>query len=253
MAQLKQLLKSLRLSEKEVDVFVSLVRLGKGTVSTIAHESGITRTHVYSIVDKLMQLGLVSEVEDRGKKTYEAVDHAGLLAFVSREQNELQTIKKNLSQMASEFNELQVGRKEKTKVRFFNGIEGVKHIYAEIRKDIEGSAESVEVLTIFSPENLEKILPNFAYFDYPNMLGRDIVAEDAFLEAYKGKIKNGNQSAQYKVWPKEKGLFPTDNIMWKNKIAYIDVSGAPSGIIIENEAMAKSFAMWFNEMWNALP
>ena len=243
------MLGNLKLSAKEVDLFLALVRLGKSTVSTISRESGITRTHIYGIVEGLMQKGLVSEVEDRGKKTYEAVDHAGLLAFISREQTELQKIEKNIAEMTSEFNALQVGNKEKTKVRFFNGIEGVKQIYSEIRRDIEASEGQIEVLTIFSPENLEKIIPNFEYFNYPNMLGRDIVAEDSLLEQYKTKIK----SDVYRIWPKEKGLFPTDNIMWIEKIAFIDVSGGfPSGIIVENESIAKSFTMWFNELWNGL-
>ena len=248
MAQLKQLLGNLKLSEKEVEIFLALVRMGKSPVSTISRESGITRTHVYGIVEGLVEKGLVSEIEERGVKTYEAVDHAGLLAFISREQKELQKIEKNIAEMASSFNAMQVGGKEKTKVRFFNGIDGVKNIYAEIRRDLEKQETSIEVLTIFSPENLEQIIPNFDYFNYPNMIGRDIVAEDAFIEQYKIKIKNG----AYKVWTKEKGLFPTDSIQWKNKIAYIDVSGFPSGIIIENESMAKSFTMWFNEMWNGL-
>ncbi len=249
MTQLRETLENLKLSEKEVDLFLALVRLGKSTVSVLARESGITRTHIYGIVEVLVKKGLVSEVEDRGKKTYESVDHAGLLAFISREQKELQKIEKKVVEMASEFNALQVGSKEKTKVRFFNGIEGVKQMYAEIRHDIEKSDAQIEVLTIFSPENLEKIIPDFAYFDYPNMLGRDIVAEDSMIKTYTSKIK----PEHYRIWPKEKGVFPTDNVMWKNKIAYIDITGYPSGIIIENEAMAKSFTMWFNEIWNGLP
>lgn len=252
MAQLKQLLRDLKLGEKEVDLFISLVKLGKGTAAAIARESGITRTHVYGLITGLVEKGLVSEIEERGIKTYEPVDHAGLLAFVSREQKELQKIEKKLAEAASAFNALQVGNKEKTKVRFFNGVDGVKNIYAEIDLDLKKQKEQFEFLSTFSPEKLNALLPNFQYFNSPQMKGREIVAGDTMIEEYKKQV-GVLPNMQHKIWPKDRGLFPSDTLMWKNKLAFIDLADYPSGIIIENEAMAKSFAMWFNAIWESLP
>lgn len=251
MAQLKQLLLDLKLSEKEVDLFISLVRLGKGTAAAIGRASGITRTHVYGLITGLVEKGLVSEIEERGIKTYEPVDHAGLLAFVSREQKQLQKIEKKLAEAASAFNALQVGNKEKTKVRFFNGVDGVKNIYAEIDQDIKKQKEPFEFLSFFSPEQLNTIIPEFQYFTSPQMKGREIVVADKMIEEYKKQIGE-LPNMQHKLWPKERGLFPTDTLVWKNKLAYIDLSGYPSGIIIENDAMAISFTMWFNAIWDSL-
>jgi sugar-specific transcriptional regulator TrmB len=252
MVQLKQLLLKLNLNEKETVLFLTLVKLGKAGVSAIARESSITRTHIYDIVQNLVEKGLVSEVEERGIKTYEAVGHAGLLAFVSREQKQLQNIEKKIAEAASEFNALQVGTQQKTKVRFFDGVEGIKSIYQEVERDVEASTEKKEVLTIFSPQNLESIIPNFSYFAFANTVVRDIVCEDKLLDVYKKQIVKSAFEVQYKIWPKEQGIFPTDSIVWKNKIAYTDLVGYPSGIIIENEAMTKSFIMWFNMLWKNL-
>jgi hypothetical protein len=72
------------------------------------------------------------------------------------------------------------------------------------------------------------------------------------LAEYQTQMEKTKHEVRYKLWPKEKGLFPTDNIAWKNKIAYIDLVGYPSGIIIENEAVVKSYTMWFNQMWEGL-
>lgn len=252
MAQLKQLLLDLKLSDKEVDLFISLVKLGKGTAAAVARESGITRTHVYGLITGLVEKGLVSEIEERGIKTYEPVDHAGLLAFVSREQKELQKIEKKLAEEASAFNALQVGNKEKTKVRFFNGVDGVKNIYAEIDQDLKKQEEQFEFLSFFSPEQLNAVIPDFQYFNSPHMKGREIVVPDKMIEEYKKQI-GVLPNMKHKLWPKDRGLFPTDTLMWKNKLAYIDLGGYPSGIIVENESMAKSFKMWFDSIWDSLP
>ena len=83
MANLKQLLFKLNLNQKEATIFLSLVKLGKSHASAVGRDSGVTRTHIYDLVQDLVKKGLVSEVEERGIKTYEAVDHAGLLAFVA--------------------------------------------------------------------------------------------------------------------------------------------------------------------------
>ena len=161
MAQLTQLLQKLNLNKKEASIFLTLVKLGKATAAAIGRDSGVTRTHIYDLVQSLIQKGLVSEVEERGVKTYEAVDHAGLLAFVSRQEKELKHVEKKLVEAAGEFNALQLGLQQKTKVRFFDGVEGVKNIYEEITKDFRASTEKFELLTIFSPENLNKVVPNF--------------------------------------------------------------------------------------------
>ena len=251
-AHIKQILASMKLSGKEIQIFLSLVKLGKGTASAIARDSEVTRTHVYDIVEGLMAKGLVSKVEIRGVQTYEAVDHAGLMAYVSREQKELQIIGKKLQQLASDFNTLQVGNKQKTKVRFFDGVEGVKNIYAEIRYDLEKQSEPFELLTIFSPQSLERTIPGFEYLDYPNMIGRDIVSDDELLPFYIKQMAQSKNKTAYKVWPKDRGFFPTDTIAWRGKIAYIDLVSYPSGIIVENDANTQSFTLWFNLMWDSL-
>lgn len=252
MANIKQLLLKLKLSPKEAAIFLSLVKLGKATATAIARDSGITRTHVYDVVQELGEKGLVSEIEERGIKTYEAVDHAGLLAYITRQQKELVSIEKSALTLASEFNALQLGTQQQTKVRFFNGIDGVQNIYEEIRTDFLKQENGFEILTIFSPENLNKIIPQFQYFSFPNARGRDIVCDDALLPEFQKQIVLAGNGVQHRVWPKDKGLFPTDNIAWANKVAYIDVLGHPSGIIIESVSIYTSFEMWFNGLWEGL-
>ena len=184
MAQLKHLLLKLNLNEKEAGALLSLIRLGKATATAISRDSGITRTHIYDLVASLVEKGLVRELEERGIKTYETIDHAGLLAYITRRQKELAHLEKEAVSAASEFNALERGRQQKTKVRFFDGVEGVKNIYEEIASDFKKQTEPFEILTIFSPRNVEKIMPGFQFFSFPNARGRDIVCADEQLPEY---------------------------------------------------------------------
>ena len=252
MANLKQLLLQLHLSPKETAVFLSLIKLGKTTATAVSREAGITRTHVYDIAQELANKGLMSEVEERGVKVYEATDHAGIMAYLSRQQKELVTLEKTFAEAASEFNALQAGRIQKTKVRFFDGVEGVKNIYAEIQHDLKQQTKPFELSTIFSPQNLERVMPGFGYLIYPLMQKRDIVSADTMAEYYNRKMTESGYNSAYKMWPAGSGLFPTDTICWPNKITYIDLVGYPSGIIIENASMIATFRLWFNQLWESL-
>lgn len=252
MANLSELLSQLNLNSKQTTLFLSLVKLGRATATVLSDETKITRTHIYDLAQELIAMGLVSELEEHGIKKYEAVDHAGLLAYVSRQQKELAEVGKQLERAASEFNALQVGQEQKTKVRFFDGLEGVKNMYEEIRRDLKKQTEPSELLTIFSPEKIQALIPGFNFFDYPTVTVRDIVCDDAALNKYKTQMTHAI-NVRYKVWPKSASQFPTDNIAWLSKIAYVDLSTShPSGIVIENKAIVETFTMWFNEIWGKL-
>lgn len=252
MPNFSELLQKLNLNEKQVAIFLSLVKLGKTTATNLSNDSGVTRTHVYDLVKELTDKGLVSEVEERGVKTYEAVDHTGLLAYISRQQKELQQINKKIEQMASEFKQLQLGQQQKTKVRFFEGIEGVKNLYEEIRHDLAKQTKPSEVITIFSPEKLNRLIPNFTYLDFSTVSIRAVICRDNKSHLYASQMKKTKNKVNYKFWPIERGLFPTDNIAWLNKIVFIDLSDYPSGVVIENESIVKTFALSFEEIWRGL-
>jgi hypothetical protein len=91
------------------------------------------------------------------------------------------------------------------------------------------------------------------YFDEPGMKKRGILADTEFTKHFIEKLKTSKYEQHYKIWPKERGGFPTDTVSWSNKIFLIDLTDYPSGIIIEDAAMVKSFKMWFEFIWQHLP
>jgi len=257
MPEISQLLSQLGLGEKEVRVFLSLVKLGPSTVSDIADEAKITRTHVYELTNALKQKGLLTQSDSRGVRKFEALGHAGLMAYLSHKQKELQELEKSFTHVATQFNALQKGNRLKTKVRFFEGAKGVEAIYHEIKRDLKSQPPGYEVFTIFSPGRVESLIPGWLemelYIDEPGMKKRGIVADTAFTQHYLEKMKSSENTHSYKIWPKGPDEFPTDTICWLNKMTLIDLIDYPSGIIIEDAAIVQSFKMWFEFMWNHLP
>ena len=251
-----QLLQSFGLTNKEAVVFLALSKLGQSTAGTLAKETEITRTNIYDMTDSLKQKGLIVECELRGVRHFEAIDHAGIMALLSRRERDLSLLQKNFFQMAGEFHALRASERVKTSVRFFDGQEGMRGVYEEVRSDIKKQKGEVELLTLWPVERLEKVYPMFlesgAYLNLPNMTKRDILFDCEAAQKYITRYSQGPAKYSFKFWPKDKGEFAVDTLVWLNKVAFTDVSDLPSGIIIENGSLATTLRMWFEQIWEGL-
>lgn len=255
MPTVSNLLSELGLGSKEIQVFLSLSKLGAASVSSVARDTNITRTHIYDIAAELMERGLIFVSEKSGIKHYEAVDHPALLAHLSGKQRQLQKLEKKFAQAASEFHALRKGESPKTTVRFYDGADGVATVYEQIRRDLK-TAKTKELFTIWPVEALEKTYPDFygnnINIDMPGLVKRDIMCASPTTELYIQRYAQSQTEHHYKIWPKEKNTFPTDALCWGHKVAYTDVRGLPSSIVIENQAVADTFRIYFWQLWKSL-
>lgn len=258
MKNIYEILKDLGLTENEAKVFLSALKTGLAPISRVARQSGIARTYVYELAEQLKSKGLLAEIEERGIKKVQALDYGGLLAYVARRQKDMQRLEKDLIKSAGAFQALRSGAPQKTKVRFFEGVEGIKSINAEIRKDLARLARPYNFYVIFSVDRMEAVLPGWTehnqHIYYEQYMRKyAIISQTSLLPEFLSQVKTHEQkNLHYKLWPKEKQEFPTDTLCWLNKIVHLDMRDYPSGIIIENQALVDTFVMWFGQMWGSL-
>ena len=257
MRNIDRILEDVGLTPNEIKVFLSSLKLGPASISEVARGAGIARTYTYELVEQLKVKGLLAEIEERGKIKIEGLDYAGLLSYINRRQKDLQRLEKDLVNAAGEFYALRSTNLQKTKVRFFEGVEGVKSILSEVRKDLEKLNRPYNFYVVFSTDRMEAMIPGWVehnqhiYFE-EHMRKYAIISETPLLKNFLKKVNEQQQkNFHYKIWPQEKE-FPTDVLCWLNKITFIDVKGYPSGIIIENQALVETFKMWFEQMWENL-
>jgi len=131
-------------------------------------------------------------------------------------------------------------------------------VYEEIKRDLMKAKKcDRKLITIWPTEELEKVYPGFLdndiYLNMPGLKKRDIMTESEMTKWVIKAYKNGPTKHEYKIWKKSKGTFPTDTLCWSNKVAYTDMQeGYPSGIIIESKAVADTFRIYFEQMWESL-
>lgn len=136
----------LGLTESEARVYLTILQLGGGFVTPIAHQAGVERTNCYSLLKSLSKKGFVS-VSERSSAKYFIPESPHRITHRIRHVQELaaRTVPHLLSLVGTASGRM-------PKVRYYEGIEGVHQVL-----DLITEAET-EVL---SYTNIEKLRAKF--------------------------------------------------------------------------------------------
>ena len=83
-------LKQLGLQEKEIKVYLVILKLGSLPAQMIASETDIKRTTVYLVLEKLKKIGLVGEIIEKNKKLFFAEKPEKLLKIARQKKKEIE-------------------------------------------------------------------------------------------------------------------------------------------------------------------
>jgi len=121
MSKIKDKLKALGLSGKEVDIYLALLKIGSGTVMEISYKSGVNRCSTYDILETLNKRQLVTE-SYKGKKRVFVAQHPENLNIQPR--HELDIVREILPDLSSLFDHAT----RMPRIEYHEGYEGL--IYA---------------------------------------------------------------------------------------------------------------------------
>ncbi|MBI2499211.1 hypothetical protein HYV88_03125 [Candidatus Woesearchaeota archaeon] len=237
-----QSLKKFGLSEKEGKVYLSCLGLGETTAIDISIKSNLPRTLIYDILERLINLGLVSYNIKANKKHFTAAEPQELLRILKEKEESIKEILPNLEELQK------LKGVKRPKVEVYEGIEGMKTVMDNILK-----AGINEFLGYGSSKSSFPIIPAFMEKWHTQRVKQKIFMKIIYndsLEAHKrvNEYKQTLKYAQYKFMP-IKANSPTATIIYGNKIALQSWTKEPFAVLIDNEEMAKNQRRYFEELW----
>src|SRR3989338_1518898 len=122
-----KLLKNLGLEEKAAKIYLAGLSLGATSVQELARKSGLKRPTVYLYLDDLVRRGMFEYVSINRKKYYRALDPQFLEKALER----------NLTLVREEMPKLLALRADtagRPQVQVFEGEEGIRRVYEEMRE-----------------------------------------------------------------------------------------------------------------------
>lgn len=103
---MENILQQLGLSDKEAKTYLASLELGSATAQEIAKKTNLKRPTVYFVINRLIQLGLMSSFE-KGKKTYfTAESPERLIALAARQRRKVVALEEELQNILPQLNNL---------------------------------------------------------------------------------------------------------------------------------------------------
>lgn len=232
------------LGEKEVTVYMALLSLGKGTVTQITRKAGINRTTGYDILDGLIAKRLVSISGKEPKQEYAAESPEHIITYLEEQQL---AASKRVSDAKAAIPQLKTlhNVKNRPKVRFYEGEEGLKEVY----EDTLTSHEDLRSLALV--DQAETTLKGYFPKYYQRRAGKGIHIRAIFPDspgARKLKQKDGMESRTSLIIPgNEFDLKPEINV-YDDKVMIASWS-EKLGIIIESQEIANALKQLFELAW----
>lgn len=232
MNDIGEVLKNLGFDEKEVKVYLAIIKSGDSPALKISQETRIDRTTIYDILERLISKGIVSSYIKNKSKHFSTLSPEKLLYYFKEKYSSLENILPELNKITNQ-------TAESVKCELFTGKEGLK----TISKDIVNNAKRYLVIGI--RREYEEIL---GFFNEQAILKlnklrakeRAIVEKDAKFV----KLKY----SQYRYLSK-KLLSPITTLIYENNVIFFIWQEPYFAVRIESETLAKAQTEYFRILW----
>ena len=131
-------LEKIGLSDAEIDVYLTLLKLGPNPSSRIVRETDFRKSTVYESLGRLQEKGLVSHVTKDSKKYFQASEADRLLEFVEDRKRELEGYEEEIKELIPRIEKSTGKGKPNPEAHVFVGIEGFKTMRRDILKNAKG-------------------------------------------------------------------------------------------------------------------
>lgn len=247
--KIDQVLRSLGLMDKEPEIYLTLLKTpGAQPASIIATRANLNRTTVYKTLVKLVRKGLVTKTQRHGITCFFAEDPENRLkVLIEEKQKQLGEMNQAMMETLPLLTMLEDDSDSLPKIRYYEGIEGIKQIYEAVLKEgvdqyrYGDITKIYEALGIYTDEYIKK----------RNEIGITTHAIMPFYESERKQLKKHAREHREVLYIPHK-LFPIDGEVriFGNKVAIMSLrKESPIGVIIESDTIAKMFLSIYMLTW----
>ena len=241
-------LMQLGLDERQVNIYLALLRLGPASIRDVAAESGVNRGSTYETLKQLASKGVVSYFPKGRRRVFQAEDPERLLRLGESKQQALaqamdQLRKEVIPQLKQSQTEFSPGN-----VRFYEGDDGVELVLRDI---LDSTAREPERgYAVISTKTLREHL----YRPFPNFTRQRVKRGINVRVLAIGEGGDDAELAQRKWLPAGDSTDASYIAIYPPKVAMITLADKnyPVVVIIESSAIASTQQILFDTLWQLL-
>ncbi len=241
-----EILQKLGFSEGEGKVYSAILNSSEATLQYVHEQAGIERRNVYDIINKLINKGLVSYVNESRRKVYRATHPSKISEYLKTGQEEMAQRQAALAKEMPHLLSAYASSKPTVDARIYRGREGVRSMFDEMLSSkhhyfIGGNFGMRKYLGDSWCRNWErKRVENKIWW-------HDIVTAKLIMPYPKEKMEYYGA----KVLPEE-FYSPNVILIFGDCVANIYWGEPLHSVVIENKEVAKNYLAYFNYLWKKL-
>jgi len=239
--------KKLGLSDKEIKVYLGLIKSGAISVRGLSEKVSLNRGTVYDMLKRLQEKGLASFYLQETKQKFVAEEPERLMRLVQEREERLEEIKDNFGSLIPELRSLMEKGGNRPTSKFYEGKTGIKQILEDVLATTDLS--EIKEYYIYSATNVSDDI-NAAYPNFTKYRIRKKIRVKAISLAEGGGLSGLDE----RRWLGTKEDSATYSLIYNGKVAFIsrDTQNKPVGVIIENNLIYETQKLIFNELWKCL-
>ncbi|MBD3331102.1 hypothetical protein GF354_06300 [Candidatus Peregrinibacteria bacterium] len=241
----KEILTQNGFTSKEAKVYLSVLEIGEATMSMIARKTKLARPTVYDIVYDLQKKGVLFINQKKGLKYVSALAPRILIDRFKHAFTKAESILPDLLELAYK-------SPLKPRIKFYEGIEGLK----EILKEFSYSREDTYLFTDY-----KTMPPELNQYIHDEIIPERIKQKSfAHLVVPNNEINLKIQSLDKKTFREHRLVnFPMQNmnpleiLLFENKIAFLSYNKDEMfGLLIDSPSIYKTLKNIFLLIWNTI-
>jgi len=244
---IQTVLKNFGLNEKEIKVYLSLLKLGSGPVRQIADLASINRTTVHDILNKLIDDGLVSFVDKQKHRFFTAEPPEHLLHALKIRKQNLETIAQDIKEVLPELKSLYEKSDTKPKAKYFEGDTGLRAVMEDVLYSVSRTKERKYYVYSSSAirDTVHQVFP-----DWNEQRTKQKISVQTISIGPGGELHGLDER---KWLSKDEGA-PTYTMLYAGKTALISLNldKEPIGVVVEDINTYKTKIMIFKALWEKL-
>jgi predicted transcriptional regulator len=242
-------LEKIGLTKGEIKAYLALLKAGPGPAGAVSKNSGVSRSKVYMILDKLEKKGMASHVDKRGVRHFQAVEPSKISDYLKERQDELGKLMEEFEQFLPQLVAYHQRQEQVQSITVYQGFKGLRvsheHIYLKLKR---GDGYCV----IGAPRaNTWGQLERFWVLDHRKRAAAGIGCKLLFNADVERKIvshRNSQPLCEVRYMPIGM-VTPAEIEVYKDTTLIITISTEPISIEIVSQEIADSFRAYFDQFW----
>ena len=231
MIELEEKLRKAGLTGNEAKVYAELLKKGSLSANDLAKKIGMDRTLAYTILNNLIEKGLVNYVIKKNKKFFESAEPENLL-------NPIKQKEVYIKELLPELKKIEKTKEIIQEINIYEGKEGLRTLMREIMKSksfCSFGATGKAYETLYEMPRLTKELSKTGF--HARIILNPELKEHEMM---------GHQNMEFKFLDAKSEATTT---IFNDKVAIHLIKEKPIIIIIKNKEIAESYKNYFEVLW----